>query len=190
MYGTSTCSGAFFCTWLFWLCCLLWPRALCFFPCSSLADFLCFLMLSYVGSLFLLPCTALLLCCFVSILKMAVDWRYFWYMELSRRLHSRYRLVDYIWVKSQVCEHGSDSNNSIYSSFIGLRWSNNGRHCFKSYSEHVLASHNLLFCSDTHYLLHNTRILWTQIKISVKTTFSRLLLPHSRPPIKGAADHL
>ena len=106
---------------------------------------------------------------------MAVDWRYFWYMELSRRLHSRYRLVDYIWVKSQVCEHGTDSNNSIYSSFIGLRWSNNGRHCFKSYSEHVLASHNLLFCSDTHYLLHNTRILWTQIKISVKTTFSRLL---------------
>ena len=126
----------------------------------------------------------------LCVLKMAVDWRYFWYMELSRRLHSRYRLVDYIWVKSQVCEHGSDSNNSIYSSFIGLRWSNNGRHCFKSYSEHVLASHNLLFCSDTHYLLHNTRILWTQIKISVKTTFSRLLLPHSRPPIKGAADHL
>ena len=108
-------------------------------------------------------------------LKVDVDWRYFWYMELSRRLHSRYRLVDYIWVKSQVCEHGSDSNNSIYSSFIGLRWSNNGRNCFKSYSEHVLASHNLLFSSGSHYLLHNTRILWTQIKISVKTTFSRLL---------------
>ena len=106
---------------------------------------------------------------------MAGAGRYFWYMELSRRLHSRYCLVDYIWVQSQVCEHASDSNNYIYSSFIGLRWSNNNRKCIKSYSEHVLASHNLLFNSGSHYLLHNTRIMWTQIKISVKTTFSRLL---------------
>ena len=62
--------------------------------------------------------------------------------------------------------------------------SNDSRNCFKSYSEHVLILHNLLFRSGPiiYYMIQE---YYRLIEIIVNTT-----LAHSHPPIKGAAGHL